>query len=326
MKKIMIAALVVASCTAFAGGGHADLSAPVSGYYDVQISSKRLAHATKTVTKIWSTTTKTVKGERVTTYALDLYNAEYPAITNQAGYVEISYAETLKKKTDPAERENISRITLKYTRYDFREVKTQRKDEEGKVVRDASNKPVYDYSTNYVTKIVTDNVKGVYDAKTGKVYTWNTLAADKVEVDKGETDVLNDEIAWKETKKGSGVYKSVKGFKAYEVPLAMHKQFIKTDDNKAAGGFTGGEAIATDGTQLDFTGMTAFGTGTFDAKKAIVKTVSGNIAGKYPDDLKYGCYGTWKINLDTNSDKYDSLKAALVKKGCVELINEVVAK
>lgn len=317
----MIAAFAVASCSAFAEGGHADLSAPVSGYYDVQITSKRLTHATKTVTKTWSTTTKTVKGEKVTTYALDLYNAEYPAIAAQAGYEEISCVETLKKKTDPATKENISRITLKYTRYDFKEVKTQVKDEKGKAVPGQ-----YLYSTNYVTKIVTDNVKGVYDAKSGKVYTWNTLAADKVEVNKGEKDVLNDEIAWKETKKGSGEYKSVKGFKAYEVPLAMHKQFIKTDDNKAAGGFTGGEAIATDGTQLDFTGMTAFGTGTFDAKKAIVKTVSGNIAGKYPDDLKYGCYGTWKINLDTNSDKYDSLKAALVKKGCVELINEVVAK
>ena len=315
MKKLMIAALAVASCSAFAEYDHAGLSAPVSGYYDVQITSKRLTHATKAVTKTWST--KTSKG--VTTYALDLYNAEYPAITNQAGYVEISCVETLKKKTGPVSRENISKITLKYTRYDFKEVKTQVK-KEGKAV-----KGQYLYSTNYVTKIVTDNVKGVYDAQSGKVYTWSTATADKVSVTNGAPDAI---VLSKTDKKGNE--KEQKGFKAYEVPLAMHKQFVKTDDNKVAGGFTGGEATATDGTLLDFSGMTAFGTGTFNAEKknskgavtqvARVKTVSGNIAGKYPEDLKYGCYGTWKINLDTKS--YDSLEAALRKKGCVELINE----
>lgn len=308
MKKLMIAALAVASCTAFAD--HAELSAPMSGFYDVQITAKRLTHATKTVTKTW--TTKASQG----VYALDLYeNFVTTTVPALAGYKEISCVKTLKDKTGEATKENISKITLKYTRYDFKEVTA------------GSGKSKIVLGTNYITKVVTDNLKGVYDAKDGRVYTWSTASANKVTVKADQEDAI---VPSKKDKYGNE--KDQKGFKAYEVPLAMHGQFIKTDDNKAAGGFTGGFAEAEDGTSLDFSGMTAFGTGTFNSekenskgevtRKARVKTVSGNIAGKYEGDLKYGCYGTWKINLDANSAKYADLKAALVKKGCVELINE----
>lgn len=321
MKKLMIAAFAVASCTAFADCAqepeHADVSAPMSGFYDVQITAKRLTHATKTVTKTFS---NKKKNGVVTTYAWDLCQDYVKEVSSLAGYEEISRTPTLIDKQGEVKRENVSKITLKYSYHSFKEVKTKRLDADGKVVKDDNNKTVYDYSTNYITKVVTDSLKGVYDANSGKVYTWNTASAAKVTVKAGAS---KDVIAESKTDR-QGKEKDQKGFKAYEVPLAMHGQFIKTDDNKAAGGFTGGVDAAQDGTLLDFSGMTAFGTGTFDTKKGAVKTVSGNIAGKYPDDLKYGCYGTWKINLDANSAKYKDLNAALVKKGCVELINEAL--
>lgn len=308
MKQLMIAALAVASCTAFAE--HKDLSAPMSGFYDVQISAKRLAHATKTVTKTFTTkrATSTKPEQTALAQLLAYYTAE--DLGNRAGF-EVINLNGLTYWPEEKVLEVATKITFKYSYYDFKLQYTGT----------GRNKQIS--GTNYITKIVTDSLKGVYDASSGKVYTWNTASANKITVKHSDTD---EAIIAPSKTDSRGNEKDQKGFKAYEVPLAMHGQFVKTDDYKAAGGFTGGVATAKDDTQLDFSGMTAFGTGTFDAKKGAVKTVSGNIACKYPDDLKYGCYGTWKINLDANSAKYADLNAALVMKGCVELINEVVVK
>ena len=116
--------------------------------------------------------------------------------------------------------------------------------------------------------------------------------------------------------------KTTKGFKAYEVPLALHGEFQRTHDDKVAGGFEGGKNEALDGTLLDFEGLTAFGTGTKDkGDNGFIKSVAGNVASKSKTE-KVGAYGTWKINRITSLNFPKDVKGALVKKGCVELVLE----
>jgi len=275
MKKLMFVAIAALSTVAFAEG---ESPATAKGYYDVTLTTKHLANAEKTVSK--SFTTSTNKG-----YAYDQLMAHLAVVTNYAGFTVISGG-----ITGDIEQKTAKKITIKYSYYDF--------DKDG----------------NYKTKVISKSSKGVYDAKSGKVYLWDT--DDKVGIQYG------DDYAIVESEKTrSGDQKIQTGYKAYQVPLAMHKQFIATDDGKAAGGFTGNSATAQDGTALDFAGLTAFGTGTL-GKNDILKTVAGNVAGKYPNDLRFGCYGTWKLNLDSKSDKYKSIEDALLAKKCVELVNE----
>lgn len=271
MKKLMMAALAVAACTAVAGMDDAKLKADVEGYYDITLTTKSLKHVEQTASK---TFTKSNKGS-----AEDQFAAYLDSVTNNPGFKEISYQTTINKDDE------ITKITYKCSWF--------KQDNNG----------------GFKTKVVSENSTGLFDAETGKVYLWDK--ANKVAVKKAS--VLKDA---KVNNNGEA-----KGYVAYEVPLALAGNFIKTDDNKAAAGFVGGVAKAADGTELDFTAVNAFGTGTCDAKYGWVKTVSGNVASIDPKDLKYGCYGTWKVNRD--SKKYDDLNAALVKKGCVELVEEI---
>ena len=283
MKKLMFVAVAALSAAAFAGNesGHAELTAKVDGFYDVTLTTKELAHATKTVTENFST-------KRNGASAYDSFTNALVRIEEYAGSAILQLKVDGDEVDDLGEVDPLAKkISVKYSRYDY-----ALKDKKAADV--ASNR-------SYKTKVVSKSNKGLYDANDGKVYLWDTSA--KV--------AAPAEGALPESKNS--------GYVAYEVPLAMHGQFIATDDNKAAGGFTGGVNVAQDGTPLDFSGLTAFGTGTFDAKNGYVKTVSGNVASKDPVDAKFGCYGTWKLNKDT---KADSLVGALVKKGCVELVLE----
>jgi len=280
MKKLMFVAVAAISVAAFA---HDDVSAKAEGYYDVTLTTKHLAHAEKTVSKTF--TTSKSKG-----YAVDQFWAHMAVVTNYAGFTIISGG-----VAGDVEKEVATKIAVTYSYFDFKTDRTTG-------------------AKSMVTKVVSKSSKGLYDAKSGKVYLWDT--ADKVGVQYGDVDAIVESEPTR-----TGDEKIQTGYKAYEVPLAMHKQFVATDDGKAAGGFTGGVATATDGSTLDFNGLTAFGTGTID-KDDNLKTVAGNVAGKYPNDLKYGCYGTWKLNLDSKSAKYGSLKDALLAKKCVELVNE----
>ena len=283
MKKTMIVVIAALSTAAFAEAEVVhDLTAKVEGVYDVTLTTKELAHATKTVTENYST-------KRTGATAYVQFTNALERIDAYAGAAILQLKVDGKEVTDLSVVEpSATKISVKYSRYDY-----VLKDKQGADV--ASNR-------SYKTKVVSKTNKGLYDAADGKVYLWDASA--KV--------AAPDEGALPECKKT--------GYVAYEVPLAMHGQFIATDDNKAAGGFTGGVNVAKDGTPLDFSGLTAFGTGTFDANKDYVKTISGNVAKKDPVDPKFGCYGTWKLNKDAKS--YDSLANALVRKGCVELVLE----
>ena len=282
MKKLMLVAVAAISAAAFAENesGHADLTAKVDGFYDVTLTTKELAHATKTVTENYSTKKNGANAYVQFTNALERIEAYAGAAILQ---LKADGAVVSLEEVNPEAK----KISVKYSRYDY-----ALKEKRGADV--ASNR-------SYKTKVVSKSNKGLYDAKDGKVYLWDASAK-----------VAAPEAALPGCKSS--------GYVAYEVPLAMHGQFIATDDNKAAGGFTGGVNVAKDGTPLDFSGLTAFGTGTFDGKNGCVKTISGNVAAKSPVDAKFGCYGTWKLNKDAKV--YDSLEGALVKKGCVELVLE----
>ena len=193
----------------------------------------------------------------------------------------------------------------------FKEVSINATEKDGAVTKIAYKCSWFQQDNNgaFKTKVVSETSTGLFDTSSGKVYLW----------DKKQKVELNKDVAIK----GAKISKDVaKGYVAYEVPLALAGNFIKTDDNKAAAGIVGGTAVAKNAekTVLDFTAVKGFGTGTYDAKNKCVKTVSGNVASFDSKDVKYGCYGTWKLNRDTK--KYDNLEAALVKKGCVELIEE----
>ena len=270
MKKLMIAAVAVASCTAFAGMDDAKVKADVKGFYDVTLTTKSLKHVEKTESKTFTTSASKGSAEEQLAYYL-------ASVTNNPGFKEVSKQATVKGEV-------VTKIAYKCSWFQT--------DKNG-----------------FKTKVVSENSTGLFDAETGKVYLWDK--GNKVSIKEESGAVLE----------GAKVSKGeAKGYVAYEVPLALANNFIKTDDNKAAAGFVGGIAKAADGTELDFTAVNAFGTGTYDAKNTCVKTVSGNVASFDPKDLKFGCYGTWKINRDTKSTE---LTAALVKKGCVELVEEI---
>ena len=273
MKKLMIAALAVASCSAFA---EFDTEAKADGFYDVQLTLKRLVHAEKKISKSYSLTT----GDKVKAYESALATAKEEALEG-----------TLSAVTN----QNQTSVKLTYTRFDY---------------------TVKNGDKIYKSKILSETYKGLYaptavEDGNGKVYLWSTLAADKVDMLSTDTDALPFGT------------KPKKGFKAYEVPLALHGEFQKTHDDKVAGGFKGGKNEALDGTLLDFEGLTAFGTGTKDKddKGGLIKSVAGNVASK-SDTEKVGAYGTWKINRITSSNFPKDVRGALVKKGCVELVLE----
>ena len=279
MKKLMIAALAVASCSAFA---EFDTEAKADGFYDVQLTLKRLVHAEKKISKSYNITTD----DKVKAYESALATAKEEAL------------EGISAVTN----QNQTSVKLTYTRFDY---------------------TVKDGNKIYKSKILSETYKGLYAPTEeekygyGKVYLWSTLAGDKVDMLSTETDAL----PFVDKAKG----KKTKGFKAYEVPLALHGEFQKTHDDKVAGGFKGGKNEALDGTLLDFEGLTAFGTGTKDKDKAenggLIKSVAGNVASK-SDTEKVGAYGTWKINRITSKNFPKDVKGALVKKGCVELVLE----
>lgn len=283
MKKLMIAALAVASCTAFAG--EFDSKAEAEGFYDVQLTTKRLVHVEKKISKSYS-----IKNAD----KIAAYEAAYQVALAEAVPGTEILAETNSAATS---------VKLTYTRYDFTT-------KNGEKV--------------YKSKVVSESFKGLYAASAGgKVYLWSAAAADKAELKSTDVGALPFE-----PKYSKNVEKAQKGFKAYEVPLAMHGEFIETQDNKVAGGFLGGMAKAEDGELLDFRGLTAFGTGTKDteAKGGLIKSVAGNVAAKYDTDNNSayaGAYGTWKINRVTTKNFPEDIKAALVKKGCVELVEEI---
>ena len=286
MKKLMIAALAVASCSAFADF---DTKAKADGFYDVQLTLKRLVHVEKKISKSYSLTTE----DKVKKYEDALRTAN---------------EEALEGTLNAATNQNQTSVKLTYTRFDY---------------------TMKDNDKIYKSKILSQTYKGLYaptavEDGNGKVYLWSTLAADKVKKTKNPKDP-RDIIQPKPTDKDT---KSYSGYVAYEVPLAMDGEFQKTHDDKVAGGFTGENEVAEDGTNLDFGGLTAFGTGTKDkdGKGGLIKSVAGNVASKSDTD-KVGAYGTWKINHITSSTFNDlSVKQALAKRGCVELINEQIQK
>lgn len=302
MKQLMIAALAVASCTAFA---EFDTEAKAEGFYDVQLTTKRLAHVEKTVSK---TFTDKKSGGKVTKSAEEQL-AEYlgskivrkydEPVTNLAGYTVLNYDDSKPGK-----------IAFKFKYFDLT------------VANDGT--------PTWKSKIVSETWKGLYDATgdengdgKGKVYMWSTASADKITKTKDKEDPF-DIIQPKPSDKADKKYS---GYVAYEVPLAMHGEFERTHDDKVAGGFLGQTAKAANGATLDFDGLTAFGTGTKDkdTKGGLIKSVSGNVAAKYDTEengFLVGMYGTWKINRITSSNFPTDLTTALVKKGCVELINE----
>ena len=275
MKKLMIAALAVASCSAFA---EFDTEAKADGFYDVQLTLKRLVHAEKKISMSFKLPGKEAEYIKAYQAALDerIPETEVSAVTNTAR----------------------TSVKLSYTRYDYK------LNGEKKV---------------YKSKILSETYKGLYaptavEDGNGKVYLWSTLAGDKVDMLSTDTDAL----PFVDKAKG----KKTKGFKAYEVPLALHGEFQRTHDDKVAGGFKGGKNKALDGTLLDFEGLTAFGTGTKDkGDNGLIKSVAGNVASK-SDTEKVGAYGTWKINRITSKNFPKDVKGALVKKGCVELVLE----
>lgn len=306
MKKLMIAALAVASCSAFA---EFDTKAKAEGFYDVQLTTKRLAHVEKSVSK---TFTDKKSGGKVTKSAEEQF-AEYldsrivkkydEPVTNLAGYTVLSYDDSKPGK-----------IAFKFKYFDLT------------VANDGT--------PTWKSKVVSETWKGLYDATgdetkgdgKGKVYLWSAASADKIKKTKNPDDPY-DIIQPKPNDKAD---KNYSGYVAYEVPLAMHGEFERTHDDKVAGGFLGETAKAANGAILDFKGLTAFGTGTKDKddKGGLIKTVSGNVAAKYDtknNGFLVGSYGTWKINRITSSTFPTDLREALVKKGCVELINELVA-
>lgn len=284
MKKLMVAALAVASCTAFAD--EVDIKAKAEGFYDVQMTTKRLVHVEKKISKSFKLPSKEPEYIKAYQDALDerIPETEVIAVTNTAR----------------------TSVKLSYTRYDYK------LNGEEKV---------------YKSKIVSETYKGLYDATSeggGKVYMWSAAAADKIKKQKDDSDGY-DIIVPGTHDKSDKVYS---GYVAYEVPLAMHGQFKKTHDDKVAGGFLGGAEFAQDGKYLDFTGLTAFGTGTKnkdDKDNGAIKSVAGNVAAKYDTDdngMFVGAYGTWKISRVTTKNFPTEIKAALAKRGCVELVLE----
>ena len=295
MKKLMIAAFAVASCTAFA---EFDPEAKADGFYDVQMTLKRLVHVEKTVSKTFQDKRNgATAAEQYADYLGSRIVKNYnEPVTNLDGYTVLNFDNSKPGK-----------ISFKFKYFDL-------------TVK-AGQDPVWK------SKILSETYKGLYapvkkDDGNGKVYLWSTLNADKVKKEKNNDDP-RDIIQPKSTDKANKQYS---GYVAYEVPLAMHGEFQRTHDDKVAGGFTGKNEFADDGTPLDFGGLTAFGTGTKDkdGKGGLIKSVAGNVASKSDTD-KVGAYGTWKINRITSSKFKDlSVKQALAERGCVELINEAV--
>jgi len=292
MKKVIFAMIAAISVAAYADEDpkHGDVAANTDGFYDLTITTRHLSHSEKTVTRNFSTSRKSK--------AVDQFLAEYEAVKDLAGF-EVIQLTGITKIDVPAEELDVKKITFKYKYYDYRLI----------------NRRVADVATNrtYVSKLISKASKGVYDSDTGKVYLWDT--ADKYTIAAEATKESNPDIIAETGKKQTG-------YKAYEVPLKLHNNLVKAEDNKSAGGFAGQMSKNKEG-DLDFRGMVAYGTGTYDAKNDYVRNISGNIAGMNPNDPKFGCYGTWHLNKDTK--KYvagTTIEDVLLAKKCVELVEE----
>ena len=142
MKKLMIAALAVASCSAFA---EFDTEAKAGGFYDVQLTLKRLVHVEKKISKSFKLPGKEAEYIKAYQDALDerIPETDVSAVTNTAG----------------------TSVKLSYTRYDYK-LNGEKKVYKSKILSET-------YKGLYAP---TEEEKYGY----GKVYLWSTLAADKV--------------------------------------------------------------------------------------------------------------------------------------------------